>query len=62
MLAFINNIIEARSDAWKLCSVYKRYEFKPAQDIGAWEEVFNTITVVAVMTNALLTGFVGSQL
>ena len=56
MLAFVNNVIEARSDAWKLCSVYKRYEFRRCQDIGAWEGVFNTIAVIAVMTNAALTG------
>ena len=30
-------------------------------DIGAWEGVFETIAVGAIMTNAALTGFVGSQ-
>ena len=62
MLAFVNNVIEARSDAWKLCSVYKRDEFARCQDIGAWEGVFNAVAVMAIMTNAVLTGFVGSQL
>ena len=61
LFAFINNIIEIRADAYKLCHVHRRSEFKTRQDIGAWELVFNTISVVAVITNAALISFVAAQ-
>jgi hypothetical protein len=56
LLSYVNNVIEIRSDSWKLCSVHKRAEVAEAQDIGAWEGVFETIAVGAIMTNAALTG------
>ena len=31
------------------------------QDIGSWQTVYESIAIMAVMTNAMLTGFVGSQ-
>jgi hypothetical protein len=60
--AVANNCLEIRSDAYKLCQVHRRPEFQTRMDIGAWETVFETIAVSAVITNAALIGFVGSQM
>ena len=62
LLAMINNWIEMRSDAYKLCKVHRRPEYQTRSDIGAWETVFETIAVASVVTNALLIGIVGSQM
>jgi len=62
LFAWLNNCVELRSDAYKLCTVFRRPEYQTRQDIGAWEIVFETIAVGAVITNALLIGFVGSQM
>ena len=62
LFAWLNNCVELRSDAYKLCKVHRRPEYFTRQDIGAWRTVFETIAVGAVITNALLIGFVGSQM
>lgn len=62
LFAVVNNCMEIRSDAYKLCRVHRRPEFQTRQDIGAWETVFETIAVLAVITNSALIGFVGSQM
>jgi hypothetical protein len=61
VFALINNLIEIRADAYKLCKVHRRPEYKTKQDIGAWALVFNTISCVSVITNAAIVSFVGSQ-
>ena len=61
LLAMINNCAEMRTDAYKLCKVHRRPEFATRQDIGSWQTVYETIAIMAVMNNAMLTGFVGSQ-
>jgi len=62
LLSIVNNIIEVRADAFKLCNVHQRYRMRQCQDIGQWQTVFTTISVMSILTNALLMGFVGSQL
>jgi hypothetical protein len=54
LLAFFNNIIEIRSDAFKLLSEIQRPEYKGAQDIGTWYKILNIIGFVAVLTNCLI--------
>ena len=58
----INNCAELRTDAYKLCKVYRRPMYATRQDIGSWQTVYESIAIMAVMTNAMLTGFVGSQI
>jgi len=59
--ALANNIVELRSDAYKLVNSFRRPEFKTKQGIGTWLFVFEAIAVLAVVTNAALLGFVGGQ-
>jgi len=52
MLAFINNIVEIRSDAFKFVNVYRRPTPKVAESIGTWFSVMEVMTFAAVSTNA----------
>ena len=61
-ICMINNLIEIRSDAYKLVKVHRRPPIETREDIGSWQLAFETIAVVAVVTSACLIGFVGSQL
>jgi hypothetical protein len=62
LLAFLNNVTEIRVDAWKLCKGYQRCTASPKEDIGSWFAVLNIIGFIAVLTNATMIVFVGSQL
>lgn len=59
--AWINNLIEMRLDAYQLCNMHRRAHWRQQEDIGSWAAVFQMISVINVMTNACLVGFVGSQ-
>eukprot|EP00794_Sanderia_malayensis_P019137 gene19137-21054_t len=52
--ALMNNLIEIRSDAFKLCRMYRRPFFECASSIGAWQAAFEMMSIVAVMTNCAL--------
>jgi len=54
LLAFLNNIVEIRSDAFKLLKSTQRPFYQGAQDIGTWYKILNIIGFVAVLTNCLL--------
>jgi len=57
LLAILNDIIEVRTDAFKLLSAYNRPEYKGAKNIGTWFQILEILGVIAVMTNCLLIGF-----
>ena len=52
--AVINNLIEIRTDAFKLCKVTQRPMAKRVRDIGAWQIAFEIMGGIAVMTNCAL--------
>ncbi|CAG2102368.1 unnamed protein product, partial [Medioppia subpectinata] len=53
--ALINNIIEIRSDAFKLCVIYQRpFGGHRVRDIGQWEDVLNAIAYIAIIVNCAL--------
>jgi hypothetical protein len=62
LFAFLNNVTEIRGDAWKLCKGYQRPNAVPQEDIGSWYNVLNIIGFIAVLTNATMIAFVGSQI
>ena len=62
MLALVNNFIEVRVDAWKLCQVYRRPFPMGAEDIGTWYSFLEIMSTLAVITNMALFAFTGSQL
>lgn len=62
LLALLNNVFEIRLDAEKLCTVTRRPRVRQAEDIGFWFTVLNVLGFFAVITNATMLVFVGSQL
>lgn len=54
LLALANNYVETRSDAFKLLTQMQRPVPRGAEDIGAWQGVFTTISCIAVVTNSAL--------
>lgn len=54
--ALLNNITEIRSDAFKMCKVFRRPFAETASNIGAWQLAFELISVMAVITNCALIG------
>ncbi|KAK5600641.1 Anoctamin-10 [Crenichthys baileyi] len=56
VLVVLNNITEVYSDAFKMCHVFKRPFADPAANIGVWQLAFETMSVIAVVTNCALIG------
>ncbi|KAL4629986.1 anoctamin-10 isoform X2 [Arapaima gigas] len=56
LLAVLNNITEVYSDALKMCRVFKRPFSEPAADIGVWQLAFESMSIMAVVTNCALIG------
>jgi hypothetical protein len=51
LLALANNVVEIHIDAYKLCFLCKRPIPSPADSIGAWGAMLQTLSVVAIATN-----------
>ena len=61
VLAYINNFVEIRVDAWKLLQVSRRPEPEGCEDIGAWYGILDLIGTLSVVTNGLLIFFVAQE-
>ena len=61
LLALLNNILEIRVDASKLCRTMRRPKFEVCEDIGSWFAVLNIIGFLAVIVNSTMVAFVGSK-
>ncbi|XP_066983808.1 anoctamin-10-like isoform X8 [Macrobrachium rosenbergii] len=59
MCAFLNNLIEIRSDAFKLCCVFQRPFGHRAQSIGVWQDAMELMGVLGIMVNCMLIGLSG---
>ncbi|XP_043212911.1 anoctamin-8-like isoform X1 [Amphibalanus amphitrite] len=57
--ALLNNIIEIRSDAFKLCAIFQRPFGQRARNIGTWQDAMEVMGVVGVMVNCALIGMSG---
>eukprot|EP00505_MAST-04D_sp_SCG-Rhode-Island_P002053 Stramenopile-MAST_4_protein_2053 len=62
LCALVNNLIELRSDAYKLCYNMQRPVARKAGGIGVWFPILQTMVVFAVMTNLAIIGFTTRQL
>lgn len=51
VFALVNNFIEIRIDAYKLCCAFKRPFAKRAKNTGAWLLAFETLLVMSIITN-----------
>ncbi|MEE6487952.1 hypothetical protein FKM82_015092 [Ascaphus truei] len=57
--ALVNNIIEIRSDAFKLCSGLQRPFGRRVECIGQWQNVMEAMGVLAIIVNCYLIGQCG---
>ena len=62
LLALVNNILEMRVDATKLCRDVRRPHWELAEDIGSWSVVLSILGFIAVITNASMITFVGKKI
>jgi hypothetical protein len=56
-LAMLNNYAKVKFEVWKMIVMYQRSPPIAAQDIGNWQNIFTTIAVISVITNAALLAF-----
>ncbi|CAH0557355.1 unnamed protein product [Brassicogethes aeneus] len=49
--AVINNVIEIRADAFKLCRIFQRPMSRRVKDIGAWQRCFEVLSALSILTN-----------
>ena len=54
VICFVNNMLERKTDALKLLKYCKKPPYKAAKSIGAWALVFETMSVLALVTNTLI--------
>ncbi|CAI4231922.1 unnamed protein product [Auanema sp. JU1783] len=54
--ALINNLIEIRVDAFKLCNTVQRPFGRQVRDIGAWQKAMEILGIVGVIVNCALIG------
>ncbi|KAJ3598798.1 hypothetical protein NHX12_032762 [Muraenolepis orangiensis] len=59
MCALINNIIEIRSDAFKLCSGLQRPFGQRVESIGQWQTAMEAMGLIAIIVNCYLIGQCG---
>ena len=57
VLAFVNNYVCMRVDAWKLCQICRRPEPRSCEDIGTWYAILEIISTSAVLVNSALVAF-----
>lgn len=56
LCAVINNVIEIRVDAFKLCNTVQRPFGRQVKDIGAWQRAMELLGMLGVMVNCALIG------
>ncbi|XP_069757452.1 anoctamin-10-like [Narcine bancroftii] len=54
ILIIVNNVTEIRTDALKLCHLFRKPFISPAANIGVWQTAFEMIGFLSVITNCLL--------
>lgn len=57
--ALINNLIEIRSDAFKLCFIFQRPFGQRVPNIGTWQNAMDMMGFIAVLVNCALIGLSG---
>ncbi|KNC46453.1 transmembrane protein 16H [Thecamonas trahens ATCC 50062] len=57
LLAFANNVVEIRADAYKLVGTSRRPVPVTVSDIGVWWTLLQVLSVGSVLTNVALVGF-----
>merc|ERR1719232_1545059 len=59
LCALLNNLVEVRSDAFKLCFIHQRPFPERVQNIGCWQTAMEIMGVIGVIVNCALIGLSG---
>ncbi|CAF0967165.1 unnamed protein product [Adineta ricciae] len=51
--SLLNNILEIRTDAFKLCMIYQRPFSQRVKDIGHWQKIMEYMIVAAIIINCI---------
>jgi len=62
LIAYLNNLVEVRSDGFKICMLHRRPPYGCAQDIGTWFYLLQMMSLMSVVTNTALIVFTSSSL
>ncbi|XP_061631223.1 anoctamin-10 [Phyllopteryx taeniolatus] len=54
VLLLLNNVTEIRSDAYKICKLFRKSFSAPVANMGVWQIAFEILSFVAVMSNCWL--------
>uniref|UniRef100_A0A3Q3VQR9 Anoctamin n=1 Tax=Mola mola TaxID=94237 RepID=A0A3Q3VQR9_MOLML len=54
VLLLINNLTEIRSDAYKICKLFRKPFSPPVANMGVWQIAFEVLSFVSVMSNCWL--------
>lgn len=54
VLLLINNLTEIRSDAYKICKLFRKPFSTPVANMGVWQVAFEVLSFVSVMSNCWL--------
>lgn len=49
--ALLNNLVELRADAFKMCKLFRRPFMRKVKDIGAWQRSFEVLGALSILTN-----------
>lgn len=60
VMSLINNYVEIRVDAWKLCHVCRRPEPRSCEDIGTWGSILEVVSYASIFVNSALVAFTTS--
>eukprot|EP00656_Telonema_subtile_P001942 TRINITY_DN10841_c0_g1_i3.p1 TRINITY_DN10841_c0_g1~~TRINITY_DN10841_c0_g1_i3.p1 ORF type:complete len:726 (+),score=184.41 TRINITY_DN10841_c0_g1_i3:86-2263(+) len=62
LLSLLNNIVEIRTDGFKICMLYRRPPYRCAQDIGSWMHILEGLSMLCVVTNCGILGVTSDAL
>lgn len=57
VMSLINNYVEIRVDAWKLCHVCRRPEPRSCEDIGTWGTILEVVSYASIFVNSAIVAF-----
>eukprot|EP00981_Chlorochromonas_danica_P001972 scaffold409_cov167-Ochromonas_danica.AAC.4 len=61
VLSLVNNYVEIRVDAWKLCHLCRRPEPRSMEDIGTWYTILELISISSIFVNSGLVAFTSNN-
>jgi hypothetical protein len=61
LMSIVNNYVEIRVDAWKLCQLCRRPEPRSCEDIGTWYSILEIISMASIFINSAIVAFTASN-